>query len=216
MPTPLYPGIVRAQVTFENVSALPRDRFVNTFHFESAATETAYQDIADLLSAFYTFNYAGSSLDSYMSAVVASATIRLYDLGESEPRTPHVKPVTGAFSPGAATPLPNEVAVGLSYYADKNAPRERGRIYFGPLNSSALGPRSGTEPDAQLHPDLRGALGLSASNLAALPVGGGPRWCLLSPVTGGSAGPITAGWVDSAFDTVRKRGAKALVRQTWT
>jgi hypothetical protein len=216
MPTPLYPGIVRAQVTFENVNAIPRDRFVNTFHFESDASEGQMQDIADLLSAFYTFNYAGASVDSYLSPVVASASIRLYDLGEAEPRTPTVKPVTGAFTPSSGTALPNEIAVCLSYYADKNSARERGRVYLGPLATNVLGARTATDPDANLHADFRGLLTQAASALAAVPVPSGPRWCVLSPTTGGSAGPVTAGWVDSAFDVVRKRGAKALLRTNWT
>jgi hypothetical protein len=42
----------------------------------------------------------------------------------------------------------------------------------------------------------------------------GPRWCVLSQVDA-QLKIVTAGWVDNAFDTVRKRGERADVRYSW-
>jgi hypothetical protein len=214
-----YPGIIRASVIFHNVSNLPADRFVNTFHFTGAANDTTYQGIAGLLRDFYWTNYQANSLDHWFSPVIYYPELRMYDLNESDPRTPHGPTDAQAWrtgwSPGGSQALPNEVAVTLSYYTDKNAPRKRGRLFIGPLSTMALETPSASHPDARVDDGLRAAVNASAYALAHQLVVPNVEWVLLSPTAGGSAGAVQKGWCDDAFDTIRKRGAKASVRSAW-
>jgi hypothetical protein len=219
--TILYPGILRAQVSFDNVSALPRDRFVNTFHFAGAMSQANVNAIGELLQHFYndTPGTAVPAPAEYLSPVIAGASLRVYDLGETDPRTPHVPDPSNLWWQSwrltGGTALPNEVAVCVSYYTDKNAPRKRGRFYLGALNTKALGGTTGAPADQTVKSELRQVLAGNAFTLASQLTHPGLEWVLLSPKLGGSSGPVQHGWVDNSFDTIRKRGMKTTARTVW-
>jgi hypothetical protein len=198
--------VVRAMVALENVSRKPEDRFVNVFHFAGDKEGQNGQDIVDALTSFYVepLEVGGVPISGFLSEYVVRAApqphqIHLYDLADPTPRAPRSFPLVLAVTE-SPDPLPNEVAVTLSFYADRNIPRHRGRIYFGPLNRNAA--QEGTS-DMRTGGGLRIALSGAAARMAAE---GPAEWQVFSP-TDGVARTITAGWVDDALDTQRRRGA---------
>ncbi len=111
---------------------------------------------------------------------------------------------------GGSNPLPTEVAACLSYVADRNLPRNRGRIYLGPLGTNALVTSAGR---VLVSPAFRTALRESAARLQGAN-GQSISWHLYSTVAN-QMKLITGGWVDDAFDTQRRRGTAPTVRETW-
>jgi hypothetical protein len=126
---------------------------------------------------------------------------RLYDMADAKPREPIAQ--ANIDMPAAGTPGPGEVALCLSFYAQRNLPRQRGRIYTGPFRgASTSGPRPGTV--------LNDAMALGAA-LMGLSSGTGD-WQVFSPTTN-TYRDVTNYWVDDAWDTVRSRGWPASGRQ---
>lgn len=211
-----------AQHILHGPSGLPEDRYVNTFNFvEDVGTvidhAAAAVAITNALQEFYTTDYMASgtagSLQGNMPAWFDDlAEVRVYNWDDAQPRPPLSS--TYAFAGSATQALPSEVALCLSYYANRNIVGRRGRIYIGPLTTGAVEP-SGivpARPKATLM-DLAGRAG------AALAAGTGSvlKWCVLSRRLGVATwSPITDGWVDDSFDTQRRRGEAATTRDTWT
>lgn len=207
-------GVKRAMVVFESQTGLPEDRVVNTWHFMEDAVAA---DISTALQAFY--NGGGTPVNSLISEFASRATdkaqVRVYDLADAQPRPPTVFPFTLGGTGG--TPLPKECAVTLSYYADRSLPRQRGRIYLGPINAGAL---QNASSDMNVSATARGIIASAATVL----MGATPNWCVWSearqleqPGGGGNFGaqPVTGGWVDDAVDIQRRRGLKARTRTMW-
>ena len=212
----LAPGVIRAQVVFENVSKKPEDRIVNTFHFTDEAgysTTTHWH----WLARFYTEPTAPNtaSVSSYLSPKLSrdafACQVRLYDLGQAPPREPEVHFFTLDPAGSSSPSVPNEVCSVLSFYGDRNLPRQRGRIYIGPLAATAI--EDGT-PDLRVSGAFRNAVADAARTLRT---GDGTfKWCVYSTVSGSPVThDVTAGWIDNAFDTQRRRGAAATDRLTW-
>lgn len=208
-------GVKRAMVVFESGSNLPEDRIVNTWHFSPASGGL---DISNALIAFYnsgTPNIA-SFLSGYAVRTANKSQIRVYDLSDPMPREPEVFTWTLGAS-GGGTPLPREVCACLSYFSDRNIKRQRGRIYLGPLTTTAVenGPS-----DQVLTTAFRGAVGGRATTLATF--GPSAQWVVYSPTEAATSGaeyagmPVTEGWVDDSIDIQRRRGAKAGTRTIWT
>jgi hypothetical protein len=200
-------------VVFQDVSGLPRDQFVNTFHFRSdTLDEGVVAKIRDKLVRFYNTGHTPyNAVCSYISTVVdrnQPVKVKCYDLGDAKPR-----PVQeGAFTLGgsAATGiLPNEVALTLSYYHHRNLKRERGRIYIGPLDYSVM---AGGSADRPVKDDAANAVVAAAAELA-LDVADGIAWGVFSDVEQTLRYPIGHAWCDNALDTIRKRGTKASSRK---
>ncbi len=109
--------------------------------------------------------------------------------------------------------LPHEVALCLSFFAGRNLPRSRGRIYVGPF---AIIANSNGRPT----PQLRSSIADRASNVGRTTEN--VTWVMVTnggtPVRKEPAGAkvITAGWVDDAFDTQRRRGAGPSTRTNWS
>lgn len=150
------------ECVFQSATNLPKDRFVNTFHFVGLSA-TSPGDSSEMMSAaarvadFYLLvtNTGGAgtgrSVGSYLSSEINRlVTVNVYDHAQAKPRTPfpfHFDlPDLSTAGPGGATPvpggtqcLPEEVALCASYFSGRSVPRQRGRIYVGPFNLSALG-----------------------------------------------------------------------------
>jgi len=95
----------------------------------------------------------------------------------------------------------------ISYYAQVNQPRSRGRIYIGPLLAS----NSTTSGPTRVKPEICLELAYHAKTLIVTG-GDSPVWCVksMNTVTGAlELKPITDGWVDDAYDTLRGRGEDA-------
>lgn len=225
MSTPRY----RAQVTLDRTTNLAEDRVVNVLHFEGdddpVADDRERWDLLanGLVSRIATFYQA---LSPYFAAtVVAAATIDLYDMRDPKPRIPRVTHPFNLAARGEGA-LPAEVALCLSMSAaleaGANAARRRGRIYLGPFAYS----QASNAPTAG---DSRPSSGVIAAILAAADVmatgnDGAARLAVYSPTTdpAGDGSPDAAWndvvtlWIDDAWDTQRRRGAKATTRQQVT
>lgn len=219
MPDRISPGIIRTQAVFQGLSQLPEDRFINTFHFRHVdgapgITDADVLEIDARLTAFYnTAGGSGNAIMTYLSSEIVktaeSSSFRSYDLGEAHPREPHISTWTLAANADAAR-LPTEVAVCGSFYGSRNIPRQRGRIYVGPLNLSGLAQNTG-RPAGNLMVAITEAMQYLATSGTLL------DWVTYSTVAAnGSWTAVTDGWCDNAFDTQRRRGIDPSTRTVWT
>lgn len=218
MADPVIPGLVRAQVVLQGDSDLPEDRFVTTYVFGNqdggSPSDADLDTIHGLLEAFWTTDPVGGTgtLMSLLGGQCSgTAETRLYRLGDTPPREPYITPFTvSGFSQSSG--MPAEVAICISYYATSNAPRRRGRIYFGPCSNLTGAFAGGEWRPTQNTIDilqLKARDLLQGSNDQLWP------WAVLSDVDN-VARPITNGWVDNAYDTQRRRGVAADNRTLWS
>lgn len=198
-----------AQVRLNSVSGIFEDVVVNTWSFNMSSDPAVLEPVAELLADFYL------DLDTYLQSTIDTSghEVRWYDRSDPEPRTP-VLVVPFALTPNTSNiPMPREVAVCLSFAAtpasgSSNA-RRRGRIYFGPLNTSAtvssgayVRPASGFM-NALL--DAYASMAATANNdhAAAHEVWSG---------VDSTGRDVTRAWVDNEWDTQRRRGVRATGR----
>ena len=219
MADPILPDFFRAQAIFQGSSGLAEDRFVNTFVFrndQEVGTSTMWDRVYAALEDFYFEIPPGATAplwsffgDNFISAF----EVRVYDLAEATPRTPHVVERTAALPNNTPISLPFEVAACLSLRTSLRTARGRGRIYLGPLNAGAL------VEDAVAGPILGQTFRDTAVAAAErLRQGNGQEitWHVLSQADATPRG-VVGGYVDDAFDTQRRRGQKPSVRTTfWT
>ncbi len=198
---------------------VPEDVIINTFAFGTATPgPPTASELTAITNSIIDF-YAGSTspngtLASMMTNFLtnlAKHEVRLYDL--SQPKgTPPVKVTTFALAVSSNQQLPAEVALCLSFKAAPQvgvpAARLRGRVYIGPLSTAALGVSSNSDirPATVLQNILADA-GLRLAGAA------GHDLSVFSRVRGQLA-PVVELWVDNAFDTQRRRGAKPTSRIT--
>lgn len=215
-------GIVRADVVMPYITGTPEDVVMNTYHFnvpivgEDAfiAIFSALQNVYNTVPTGATASI-GSQLSAYIDRTADSCQILAYDAQNEGP------PLAGGLwdldSTAQLSSLPFEVALCGSYSAYQlgvDRRRSRGRIYFGPFNSNAL-----TDPDDQpsvpttsLMNSVSGALAdlRDSGTLATAEV----EWVVYSRMND-AAYPVTAGWVDNAWDTQRRRQVEASTRINW-
>lgn len=222
------PTNVQAQVVLPYTSNLPRDVAVNSFGFtftgEGEPDEDDYGALTTRLEKFYkTFTTGGHRLEEYMSSAISreanKCKIRYYDALSPDPGGPlHEASWTLNDTGGPANNLPSEVAVCLSFAGDPSpsmpAGRRRGRIFLGPLRSTAMDqtanhPRvgdnltlTGIQTMVRLYEDTTGS--------PAVPW----VWSVWSR-TASVMVPITNGWVNNEPDTQRRRQPRPTARSTW-
>jgi hypothetical protein len=200
----------RAMVVFENVTGLPEDRFINTWHFSSSLDHAqAGQTLGLTLESFYTGpgpNSVAAFLSPHIDHGAGKTHVRVYDLADAEPREPEIFVWPGSLPAGSGAALPNEVAVVMSFFSDRNLRRQRGRLYFGPLRVEAS--TSGTG-DQRVSTQFVGAIqnGLSELNDS----GAAAVWSIYSRMDD-MLRPVTNVWVDNALDTQRRRGRRPETR----
>jgi hypothetical protein len=181
-------------------STLPTDAMIITPHFNDHGLTTNPDNLAsDLITAW----------TAWMTPTAQSAQVecKVYDAEAPAPNFPvATKRVRNGVSP--ASPTNRDVAVCLSFFADVNRPRHRGRVYV-PV------PLTGVAPSAALVPStLRTKVGDLAAVFAALG-GADVDWCVWSRVDR-VARKVSDWWVDDAWDTQRRRGRRATARTTGT
>lgn len=204
--------------TFQGLSGLPEDRFINTFAFRRPLIGTVgdFENIEAALVDFWQANNgaAGGSLGNHLGAEVPGDwTLRIYGLTDPEPRAP-VYEASGDFGYSAGASLPHEVALCLSFQGANVSglpqERRRGRVFIGPLANAANIVTTGGRPAASII-----TAGVEAcSNLRSDVVLNGIAWCVNSRVDEALV-EIIDGWVDNAFDTQRRRGLVPTARTTW-
>jgi hypothetical protein len=218
MADPIIPGGLRVQFVLRGRTGLPEDKYVTTWAFQTidGLPPTVGQNVAakDLVAEFFTGVTAPQtqSVRSLLGGQVDQplTEARVYRLGDSIPRQPTIYPINlGTIT---ATSLPSEVAVVASFFSTRNLPRRRGRVYIGPLASTAMATATnGVNTPALV---IRTALLESMRRLRSAAPAQGLNWSVLSQVDAVMR-PITAGWVDDAWDTQRRRGEGATGRLTW-
>lgn len=177
-----------------NATSDGKDAFVNTLYFNVSGSVDPpnYQQLVNDL-------WAAWSLCSWSKG--RWIDIRAYNMDDPKPRP--VKARTTIQVSGTAPTGPRQVALCLSYYADRNLPRQRGRIFCGPWTADAQFPAA--SQTAELITLANALAGLGGLNV---------DWSLYSP-TNGTNTRINHGWVDNSWDIIRSRKTLATIRTTY-
>jgi len=175
-------------------TGLPRDDIVNVFHFGGLGVAESFDDYTQPLGQAY-LDHLAPRLGG-----VNQVTTTAYDLADAMPRPPQNVRVLAL--PGIPASGPREVAVCLSYFADRNLPRNRGRVYLGPWSGGATGQDRPGTPVTDIDA-FATAVHAIPSDVA--------DWCVYS-VRDHTMKPITDIWIDNEWDTQRRRGMRATVR----
>lgn len=186
--------LLRFQVAAQMDSTLPRDALVNTLHFNDQGVGSDADGLcADLLAIFQSGWYANP----------CQITVDAYNVG-APPQYPvgHAEANMG-LSP--ASSCAREVSICLSYYATRNLPRQRGRIYLA-LCGTSYANDTARPPTARMTAALD--LATDFSNLGGVDV----DWQVYSP-TDAVGRNVTNAWVDDEWDTMRSRGLRGSARQ---
>lgn len=204
---------IRAQVSIKTDDAIAANYVTNSWCIKSAA------EPSDAHFDAYTLAFKGfyDTMRTYFGDTVAQNNheIKYYDLEQLVP--PNYPLSTKTFNltsnPGVDG-MPSEVALCLSFQGQR-APgfpqsRRRGRIYFGPIVSTAS---AGGRPTSAIITALAGA-GHSLSVALQAVSGNSTRLAVWSSANA-DAVEVTDGWVDNAFDTQRRRGIERTARTTW-
>jgi hypothetical protein len=190
-------ALVRAQVSAALDTTLPRDRVVNVTHFNVrgafATFGTDFQNLCNDLHDIFVNNW-------YSPPGSMEVITKMYNLDDPEPRAPKASRTTGAAVARSAN-VPREVALCLSFYAERNLPRSRGRIYLSPaaLGSSSLSAKPTT---TMMNQAL--AIADALSGLGGIDV----DWCVFSRMDN-SFKKVTNAYVDDEWDVQRRRGLRA-------
>lgn len=190
----------RFLVSWKADSDLPENTFTNTLYFNISGSGPLNPAQWDTLCADLHTLYTDYTKPSFTGG--RRVTVKAYDMADAEPR-----PIKGQYTEPAAGTLPAgapQVALCLSYYADRNLPRQRGRIYTGPWANSQINPSQATI-------DSLITLANGFLNLGGVDV----DWSLYSPTTGDHT-RINHGWVDNSWDIIRSRKFKATARTTFS
>lgn len=187
--------IYRAQIAITAETNAVADRMVMTPHFR------------DLGALSDPHSLAGDLADAIVVwlGVARQVNVKLYDAEAAKPNYPKADEVRnfGGVAPGNG---PREIALCLSFFSDRNVPRQRGRVYapINLVNTSQLSVRPNLtqrQKVADLAPIFQDL--------------GGPDvdWCVWSR-TESEAHPVTNWWVDDEWDVVRSRGMTGTERLT--
>jgi hypothetical protein len=184
-------------------STLPRDYEMVTPHFKDIA--------ATLSAAAAATAWAGAFAAWLGTGVEIRCTIYRADLPFSGP--PVAAATAGSVGSSLHPPVPQEIALCLSYYATSNIKRSRGRLY---LPASWLLKHLSTvtvdnRPDGATR---NAALTFAASVLTANEASGW-QWHLHSKADSAFK-RVTNVYVDDEWDTQRRRGQKPTTRSSAT
>jgi len=207
-------GTTRAQVSLHTVDADEENYVTNVWAFNDGSLAGFDASATTILKAFY------DSLSTYLSPAIAQNghTIKWYSLPLGPPPNyPTSETTFNLTSAPSGTAMPSEVATCLSFQGvtitGQPQRRRRGRIYLGPLNSTALG--IGTDA-GRVSATLRTGMTTAADTLANSIMGlGAARWGVWSG-TDSALVNVDNGWIDNAFDTQRRRGLADTARTTFT
>jgi hypothetical protein len=210
---------IRVQHTFQDVSGLSEDRYVNTFHFNVPAVNLAEAPtVSAAIKGFWTIvpSTAAVALKTFMGDQTdgPGATIKMYNLEESPPRTVIFEETYNPAAMGGGGNLPAELAVCLSYTAPSfsgiPAASRRGRIYIGPLSVAAMGVAVAGK-DRMVDSGMMSCLKGAAAQMASVCATAGWSWGVYSPTTL-ALYEIDNVYVDDAFDIQRRRGSRPTMR----
>jgi len=193
---------IRVQWQFPTVlSNTGADVVQNTWHalvVGATDPEDAAGDFANALGQFYI------DISALMTeqALAESASWKVYNLSDPEPRSPISEDsMTLAFGTSQALPLQCAVTLSLRSVYESGQPkaRRRGRIYLGGF-SEAL-----TTSDGFIDPSAAGIISTAADDLLSTSDDSTTfTWSIWSP-TDATSRHVTGGWVDNVVDVQRRR-----------
>lgn len=203
---------IRVQVEIPYYTGVPEDVCVNSWSFTATSTTTAPERIGPFLGIIY-----GALVDDAHPILdFTNARGKFYDRADPEPRTPFFE---AEFDLGNANigneGLPEEVTSCLSfrgvYASGSSKARRRGRLYLPPVGTAVLAEGGGGRTVvSSAWVDL--VLDAYEAAWAELDVSGDAH-VVWSP-TNSESYPVVEAWMDNAFDTQRRRGIRATVRET--
>lgn len=174
-----------------------RDRMSNTLYFNVSGGAPGDPIDYNVLAADLGTIYMARSWCAGMQVQV-----RAYNMDDPKPRAERAYYVN--LAGGTAKNVPRQIAVALSYYADRNLPRRRGRIFTGPWTlDEKYVPNSMI---AELNTFRQALAGLGGLNV---------DWSVYSP-TDNDHYRISNAWVDNSWDVIRSRKLRATGRTMWT
>jgi hypothetical protein len=187
------------QVARVPTSNLPRDRIIHTVHFKTLdpVFDADHADIAADIATLF---------DQTLPPITGfgSWEVKVYDEGDAMPREPRAVHTLAQRTPGSGATA-REVALCLSFFADRNLPRYRGRIYMGPM-TSGIGERPSSQQTGYGTALANGLAGIGGLDI---------QWCVKSRADG-EYRQVTDFWIDDEWDTQRRRGLKATTRVAGT
>ena len=185
-------SVWRLQCSWQADTIAPRERILITPHFEVLNPTPDIQQLCeDMLTGLQTISpFAG---EMRVTGYDAQGTPPVYPQGEAIANQGLM----------AATNNPRELAICLSYYAERNIPRHRGRLYipcfFLGVSTNSLRPGTGISNMTALVDLL--------VNLGGVDV----DWCVYSR-RDDRAYSATHWWYDDEWDVQRSRGLKGTAR----
>jgi hypothetical protein len=203
---------------------LPRDVAVNTFTFscEEEDLPAMAQGVINFYNSVATSMGQSNSIASYIGAIVGrgpnQASVTAWNLYDPEPRAPVHYEEYQLSGTSSGDGLPLEVAACASFEglpeSGVNQARRRGRIFIGPLKTSA-GTLDGANPP-RLKNGFMSDVCAAMEGLHAWTLTEGGVWLVESRVDPSLVTPVVRGWVDNDFDTQRRRSPRATSRTTWS
>lgn len=198
--------LMRCMVRGITSSPDPSDVFVNVWYLDSP-TLNDLSALADAATPRFKDFY--QALMSYFTDFVQSYEIRYYNMADLPPRVPEIR--DPLISPGhdpAQGNLPEELCIVGTYHGTPPITRRRrGRLYIGPLCTTALAavPDQPTRISTNAITAVRDRMNAFAADVR------GGYWVVYSPTASEQEGlqvktPVAGGWVDDAFDVQRRRG----------
>lgn len=190
--------VIRAQCSFLMDSAFPRDRLVINPVFSMTGTfqdaDQLAEDLADALSTW--------------KSPACEVQVKTYDVEGTKPVYPNGEAVNDSGIVGAST-CPRELALCLSFYAERNIPRRRGRLFvpFCVSSGSSTVARKPTAAQQQRVADLVPLF----EALGGVDV----DWGIWSQ-RDRQFHKATHWWVDDEWDIQRSRGQRPQSRLTGT
>nr|CRY97669.1 hypothetical protein [uncultured prokaryote] len=214
MADPIIADHFRVLAVFERTSGLPEDQVVNSWAFRNDQPFSSMADVAanirPVLDAFYFGDAAvGGSIADYITPDITALNYRIYNLGDAPVRTPFIDPSQDYVEAGGGTPLPEEAAVVMSLKSEDVGPRERGRLYLGPLRSTAIFSPSGR---TRVSSTFQGVIADRAEDV--INTTENVTWVFISQADA-AAKVVASGYVDNALDTQRSRGIAPDARVTF-
>jgi hypothetical protein len=185
------------QCAFGADTAFPRDRMTITPHFKVTISPNPQQLVDDLAAAFNAYFTSGREV-----------VVKAYNAESLTKPNPPLAQKTLAAGLTPASPGVREVALCLSYYADSNVPRRRGRLYI-----PAAFIATGTLPvrPTQTQRDALLQFVNIFKNLGGVDV----DWVVWSRADR-QAHTITNWYADDEWDTQRRRGLRPTTRSVGT
>lgn len=240
----MAPLCIQLVARFPSVSGDIEDRTENVIHVlgDTVTSPAEFEEMATIFQDFFLVDTGAPQarpLGEYIASSVSRASnacsILLYatdDLSGATPFGPAEETLNFTLpTPSNATSLPSEVALVLSSHGDlagvpvsqvnpspppatiRPASRRKGRMYFGPLTITALSGVTGVgRPSTTLVADMAEAAAAMRLKYVTDTTG---DWAIWSKADA-ELYPVVGGYIDSEWDTQRRRGVRSDARTTFS